>query len=140
MYCLNKNNTLSEKYVKQASSKPLDFILKAIDLTEECSFRYKISKNQRLLVEICLMKLCSISQIEPKKKIVIPHSDLINKKKSIHEELKKTIKEKKELTITKPVVEERQEELIKEIKNERIISGLSLSLSLIHISEPTRPY
>lgn len=124
---LEQNNTLSEKYVKQASSKPLDFILKAIDLTEECSFRYKISKNQRLLVEICLMKLCSISQIEPKKKIVILHSDLINKKKSIHEELKKTIKEKKELTITKPVVEERQEELIKEIKNERIISGLSLS-------------
>ena len=92
---LEQNNTLSEKYVKQASSKPLDFILKAIDLTEECSFRYKISKNQRLLVEICLMKLCSISQIEPKKKIVILHSDLINKKKSIHEELKKTIKEKK---------------------------------------------
>ena len=72
---LEQNNTLSEKYVKQASSKPLDFILKAIDLTEECSFRYKISKNQRLLVEICLMKLCSISQIEPKKKIEILHSD-----------------------------------------------------------------
>ena len=65
---LEQNKSLTEKYVNQATLKPLGFILKAIELTEDCSFRYKLSKNQRLLVEICLMKLCSISQIESKKK------------------------------------------------------------------------
>ena len=69
--------------MNQATLKPLGFILKAIELTEDCSFRYKLSKNQRLLVEICLMKLCSISQIESKKKIVILPSNSVNKKKSI---------------------------------------------------------
>ena len=65
---LEQNDILSKKYIEQSKIKPVDFILKAIDLTQECSYRYKSSKNQRLLVEICLMKLCSISQIELKKK------------------------------------------------------------------------
>ena len=68
---LEQNTSLSKKYIEQSNSKPIDFILQAIDLTEDCSYRYKTSKNQRLLVEICLMKLCSISQIDLKKKRVI---------------------------------------------------------------------
>ena len=80
---LEQNDILSKKYVEQSKIKPVDFILKAIDLTQECSYRYKSSKNQRLLVEICLMKLCSISQIELKKKIIILPSGIIKKQESI---------------------------------------------------------
>ena len=80
---LEQNDILSKKYVEQSKIKPVDFILQAIDLTQECSYRYKSSKNQRLLVEICLMKLCSISQIELKKKIIILPSSIIEKQESI---------------------------------------------------------
>ena len=80
---LEQNDILSKKYVEQSKIKPVDFILQAIDLTQECSYRYKSSKNQRLLVEICLMKLCSISQIELKKKIIILPSSIIEKQELI---------------------------------------------------------
>jgi DNA polymerase-3 subunit gamma/tau len=65
---LNQNENLKDRYVDQSKNLDIDFILKSINLTEECSFKYKNSKNQRLLTEICLMKLCSINNIELKKK------------------------------------------------------------------------
>ena len=90
---LEQNSSLSKKYIEQSSTKPIDFILRAIELTEDCSYRYKSSKNQRLLVEICLMKLCSISQIELKKKIVIIPSNSIKNKESTTVELNENKKD-----------------------------------------------
>ena len=66
-----ENENLKDRYVDQSKNLDIDFILKSINLTEECSFKYKNSKNQRLLTEICLMKLCSINNIELKKKVKI---------------------------------------------------------------------
>ena len=68
---LEQNENFKTKYIDQAKIKDPSFILNAINLTEDCSYRYKNSKNQRLLTEICLMKLCSIENIELKKKIKI---------------------------------------------------------------------
>ena len=68
---LNQNENLKDRYVDQSKNLDIDFILKSINLTEECSFKYKNSKNQRLLTEICLMKLCSINNVELKKKVKI---------------------------------------------------------------------
>ena len=39
----------------------------AIDLATDCERNYKSSKNQRLLVELCLMQLCSIKEALKKK-------------------------------------------------------------------------
>ena len=65
---IEQNQSIKQKYIEQSKTKEIDFILKAIEITEDCSFRYKNSKNERLLVEICLMKLCSISLTDLKKK------------------------------------------------------------------------
>ncbi|MBR9915004.1 MAG: DNA polymerase III subunit gamma/tau [Algicola sp.] len=49
------------KYLEQSRKSPLDFLLKGIELANDCDLKYKSSKNQRLLVELCLMQLASIT-------------------------------------------------------------------------------
>ena len=123
---LEQNDILSKKYVEQSKRKPVDFILQAIDLTQECSYRYKSSKNQRLLVEICLMKLCSISQIELKKKIIILPSSIIEKQESIPQK-NSGIQIDSELPSNNIKKEEKIEEINIRSDKEKIISGLSIS-------------
>ena len=124
---LEQNTSLSKKYIEQSNSKPIDFILKAIDLTEDCSYRYKTSKNQRLLVEICLMKLCSISQIDLKKKIVILPSSSIRNKDSIKSEKNIDIKDNSKTHKNFSKKEDPEEEILIIPKKENVVSGLSIS-------------
>ena len=66
---LNKNNDLEKRYLAQATQTDTKFLVKALKLTNECDIQYKLSNNQRLLVEICLMQISSIDQeVEVKKK------------------------------------------------------------------------
>jgi len=123
---LLQNTSLSKKYIEQSNSKSIDFILQAIDLTEDCSYRYKTSKNQRLLVEICLMKLCSISPIELKKKIVILPSNSKRDKDLI--KIEKNINKKDNSKLLKNSSKKDQaEESVIIPQKENIISGLSIS-------------
>ena len=124
---LEQNTSLSKKYIEQSNSKPIDFILQAIDLTEDCSYRYKTSKNQRLLVEICLMKLCSISQIDLKKKIVILPNSSIRNKDSIKIEKNIDIKDNSNPLKSSSKKEDPEEEVLITPKKENIVSGLSIS-------------
>lgn len=124
---LEQNTPLSKKYIEQSNSKPIDFILQAIDLTEDCSYRYKTSKNQRLLVEICLMKLCSISQIDLKKKIVILPSSSIRNKDSIKIEKNIDINDSSKPLKNSSKKEDLEEEILIIPKKENVVSGLSIS-------------
>lgn len=49
------------KYVEQARKASFDFLLKGIQIANDCDLKYKSSKNQRLLVELSLMQLASIT-------------------------------------------------------------------------------
>ncbi len=49
------------KYQEQAKKAPYDFLLRGIELANDCDLKYKSSKNQRLLVELTLMQLASIT-------------------------------------------------------------------------------
>ena len=49
-----------KNYLEQSKKTSQAFLLKAIDLANDCDLKYKASKNQRLLVELTLMKLASI--------------------------------------------------------------------------------
>ena len=48
-------------YSEQSQKSSQDFLLKGIDLANDCDLKYKTSQNQRLLVELCLMQLASIT-------------------------------------------------------------------------------
>lgn len=56
-------------YREQSQKASQDFLLKAIDLANDCDLKYKASQNQRLLVELCLMQLASITFDGEKKKL-----------------------------------------------------------------------
>ncbi|OUS00012.1 DNA polymerase III, subunit gamma and tau [Flavobacteriales bacterium 33_180_T64] len=49
------------KYLEQSKKAPHDFLIKGIALANDCDLKYKSSKNQRLLVELNLMQLASIT-------------------------------------------------------------------------------
>ena len=121
---LEQNENLKNRYIDQSKTIDADFILKSINLSEECSFKYKNSKNQRLLTEICLMKLCSINTVEIKKKVKILSIDELNKKKSISTV---EIKSKKKEIETQINNKEQVEEKIEDKKIPYNVSGLSLS-------------
>jgi DNA polymerase-3 subunit gamma/tau len=56
------------KYQEQSKNASHDFLIKGIELANDCDLKYKNSKNQRLLVELCLMQLASITFDGEKKK------------------------------------------------------------------------
>ncbi|MEM1339542.1 MAG: DNA polymerase III subunit gamma/tau [Bacteroidota bacterium] len=63
-----------EKYTIQSKKASQEFLLMALEMANTCDLNYKISKNQRLLVELTLMKLASITFTPEKKKheLIIP--------------------------------------------------------------------
>lgn len=65
---LEVGDAAKKKYLDQAHKSDLKFLLQAIDQANECDLKYKTSTNQRLLVELSLMKIASIT-FDGKKKI-----------------------------------------------------------------------
>jgi DNA polymerase-3 subunit gamma/tau len=55
-------------YEIQSQKTTQDFLLEGIQIANDCDLKYKISQNQRLLVELCLMQLASITFDGEKKK------------------------------------------------------------------------
>ena len=55
-------------YGIQSQKTTQDFLLEGIQIANDCDLKYKISQNQRLLVELCLMQLASITFDGEKKK------------------------------------------------------------------------
>jgi DNA polymerase-3 subunit gamma/tau len=65
------------KYLEQSQKTSQEFLLKGIELSNDCDLKYKTSRNQRLLVELCLMQLASITFDAEKKNnkpFIIPAS------------------------------------------------------------------
>ena len=128
-------------YKKQSELTSQAFLINAIELANECDLKYKTSKNQRLLVELCLMQLASINFDGEKKKssgYIIPASYF--KSNNVSEvKIKSSVSSL--VKITTPVVEapEKTEPIIKELvqkttppipviqTTQRPASGLSLS-------------
>ncbi len=81
---LEVGDQIKTSYFQQAKSANFDFLIRAIDLANDCDLKYKSSKNQRLLVELCLMQLASIITDGEKKKqyrhIISPQHQLAEKK------------------------------------------------------------
>lgn len=66
-----------KKYLDQANKASQEFLIQGINLANDCDLKYKSSKNQRLLVELTLMQLASITFDGEKKnsrRYIIPPS------------------------------------------------------------------
>ncbi|REE81967.1 DNA polymerase-3 subunit gamma/tau [Lutibacter oceani] len=58
---LEVGDNAKKKYLAQSQKSDIRFLLQAIELANDCDLKYKSSKNQRLLVELTLMQLASIT-------------------------------------------------------------------------------
>ncbi|WP_298239396.1 DNA polymerase III subunit gamma/tau [uncultured Algibacter sp.] len=79
---LEVGDQTKQKYLEQSQKTSQEFLLKGINLANDCDLKYKTSKNQRLLVELCIMQLASITfdgEKKNSKNYIIPPSYFINK-------------------------------------------------------------
>jgi DNA polymerase-3 subunit gamma/tau len=53
-------SSVATKYAQQSQTANISFLLNALNMLNKCELDYKSSKNQRLHVELCLMKLCHL--------------------------------------------------------------------------------
>lgn len=58
---LEVGDETKKKYLEQSQKASQAFLLQGINLANDCDLKYKSSKNQRLLIELCLMQLASIT-------------------------------------------------------------------------------
>ena len=81
-------------YTQQAQLVSQDFLLKGVDMANDCDLKFKNSQNQRLLVELTLMQLSSINFDNEKKKsdFIIPPTYYRNNSFSIQETTPKALK------------------------------------------------
>jgi DNA polymerase-3 subunit gamma/tau len=69
---LEVGSTIKEKYLNQAKDSNINQLISFLNITNKADTQYKSSKNQRLLVEVMLMQLCSNENpfLEKKKPII----------------------------------------------------------------------
>ena len=60
---LEVSENIKQKYLAQSNGANLGFILTALNLANQCDLNYKNSKNQRLQVELALIKMCHIPSV-----------------------------------------------------------------------------
>jgi len=70
---LEVGDKIKENYKEFANKVDVNFIYRALDITNSCDLTYKTSNNKRLHVELALIKLCNINNTslneEVKKKV-----------------------------------------------------------------------
>jgi len=55
-------------FLEQSKKASNEFLLEGLIIANNCDLKYKISRNQRLLVELCIMQLASLTFKDEKKK------------------------------------------------------------------------
>jgi DNA polymerase-3 subunit gamma/tau len=58
---------VQQKFIEQAKELDQHTILRALAIMNKTDVEFKSAKNQRLLVEVCLMQLCSLKSEAEKK-------------------------------------------------------------------------
>jgi DNA polymerase-3 subunit gamma/tau len=96
---LEVGDTIKTKYLEQSQSCHQDFILAALEICNECDVNYKSSRNQRLLAELSLMQICSLSsegglKKKRRKSFILAHTAYTNATtKEVNKVVPKSVKE-----------------------------------------------
>ncbi|MDA8895395.1 DNA polymerase III subunit gamma/tau [Flavobacteriales bacterium] len=95
---LEVGDTIKTKYLEQSQSCHQDFILAALEICNECDVNYKSSRNQRLLAELSLMQICSLSsegglKKKRRKSFILAHTAYTNATTEVNKVAPKSVKE-----------------------------------------------
>ncbi|MBA6155229.1 DNA polymerase III subunit gamma/tau [Tenacibaculum sp. S7007] len=129
---LEVGDNTKKKYLEQASKANMQFLLQAIDKANDCDLKYRGSKNQRLLVELTIMQIASITFDGAKKKssnYIIPATFFTSLSPTVKKQVvvNKTVQTPKEVSVTPKIAEIKTEVAKPILKNiKRRTSALSL--------------
>ncbi|MGI4761776.1 MAG: DNA polymerase III subunit gamma/tau [Janthinobacterium lividum] len=79
---LEVSDNIRQQYVRQAQAAPLPFLLSALNLVSQCDREFKQAKNQRLHVELALMKLAYLNGAVQFVRDLTPNNNSEAKKKT----------------------------------------------------------
>ncbi|PWK77838.1 DNA polymerase-3 subunit gamma/tau [Mucilaginibacter oryzae] len=60
---LEVSEGIKNKYLQQSQQASVSFLLSAMNIANQCDISYKLSKNQRLQVELALLKMCHLPSV-----------------------------------------------------------------------------
>ena len=60
---LEVSETIKARYLQQSQAASVSFLLSAMNIANQCDIGYKQSKNQRLQVELALLKMCHLLSV-----------------------------------------------------------------------------
>jgi DNA polymerase-3 subunit gamma/tau len=60
---LEVSEGIKTKYLQQSQAASVSFLLSAMNIANQCDLNYKLSKNQRLQVELALLKMCHLLSV-----------------------------------------------------------------------------
>lgn len=60
---LEVSDGIRTKYLQQSQAASVSFLLSAMNIANQCDLSYKQSKNQRLQVELALLKMCNLPSV-----------------------------------------------------------------------------
>jgi DNA polymerase-3 subunit gamma/tau len=72
---LQVTESIQQKYLQQAADAPMSFLLSALSVGAQCDLNYKAAKNQRLHVEVCLVKLANLPNVLDLNALAVSASD-----------------------------------------------------------------
>lgn len=58
---LEVSDTIKQKYLEQTKKSPVSFLISGLNIANQCDLNYRISKNQRLQVELTLIKISHLA-------------------------------------------------------------------------------
>jgi DNA polymerase-3 subunit gamma/tau len=60
---LEVSETIKARYLQQSQAASVSFLLSAMNIANQCDISYKLSKNQRLQVELALLKMSNLLSV-----------------------------------------------------------------------------
>jgi len=137
---LEVGDNAKKKYLNQSSKASISFLIQSIEKANQCELNYKISKNQRLLVELTLMQIASITFDGEKKKpsnYIIPATFFTSISPPLKKEITLDVKVKNDLKTPPKVIDNEPLASSTQISKPPILKNIkrrsnSLSLKSIH--------
>ena len=137
---LEVGDNAKKKYLNQSSKASISFLIQSIEKANQCELNYKISKNQRLLVELTLMQIASITFDGEKKKpanYIIPATFFTSISPPLKKKIIPDVKAKDDLKTPPRVVDKEPLASSTQISKPPILKNIkrrsnSLSLKSIH--------
>ncbi|MBK7213494.1 MAG: DNA polymerase III subunit gamma/tau [Bacteroidales bacterium] len=62
---LDSSDSVKEKFVQQAKSSPLLFLIDALEICNKCDVNYRTSNHKRLTLEVALIQICQAGKPVP---------------------------------------------------------------------------